>query len=137
MLYHLQEMGLMLVYPRVPNLPCFVKTSQMRMFSELFPLIQDCENVVICNENLNCNETLMLMMVWQRGLLRQFVHCWVNSSSIHMGTFMVRCIQRAWLRFRERRRLALCMASHSRLGMNPLLAVVMRSLCDEDLRSFV
>ena len=128
----------MLVWPRVPNLPCFVKTSQMRMFSELFPLIGDCENVVLRNEPLSAGEqTIMLMMVWQRGLLRQFVHCWVNASSIHLGTFMVRRIQRAWLRSRERRRLALCMASHSRLGANPLLALVLRSLCDEDLRSFV
>jgi hypothetical protein len=57
-------------------------------------------------------------------------------DGVYMGSFVAQRIQRAWRGYMvRRRRMALCMASNSRLGAgaSPLLGAVIRVLCVEDL----
>ena len=129
-------MGLLLVYPTAPRLPCFIETRRLRLFEDLYPIVCQCNDIIICKERIDtCGQTLFLMMVWYRGIVRRFVHCWLNITGIVLGTLPVRLIQRTWRRWAERRRLAVCMASHVRLGagVSPLLVRVLHSLCVDDL----
>jgi hypothetical protein len=140
MMHLLPGMGLLLVQPGASRLPCLVSTARLTLLEDLYPIVCKCEHVLLCRERFDHNgRTLLLMMVWYRGLSRQFVHCWVDIAHVHMGTHLIRRIQRAWRRWVERRTLAVCMASHPRLGADApsLLVEALRVLCDEVCRSML
>ena len=138
-MHMLPAMGLLHVRPNRPRLSCLISTAKLRLFEDLYPAVCKCEYVLLCSDRFDrCGKTLLLIMIWYRGRSRQFVHRWVDISTVHLGTLLIRRIQRAWRRGIERRRLAVCMASHSRLGGAALLlSDALRVLCDEDCRHMV
>ena len=55
---------------------------------------------------------MRMVVVWEHTTVRCFLDHWFQHSCVYLGSHTVRIVQRAWLRFRERRRLALCMGWH-------------------------
>ena len=137
LMHLLPASGLLLVRLKEALVPCFIRTQRLRLFEDLYPAVCQCEHLILCRERVDgSGETLLLMLVWYRGHSRQFVHCWLNVDAVRLvGGLPIRRIQRAWRSALERRRLAVCMASHPRLGAgSPLLAEALRVLCLEDVR---
>jgi len=134
-------MGLLKAYIRTPDTPCLVKVSGIRAFDKLLPLLKDCHHVFLGKRHhLGDDDARLLLIVWRRGTLMAFVHFWVETSSVYLGASIARRIQRAWRRYVARGRcVALCMASHSRLGADasPLLDTMLSVLCVEDLRRMI
>jgi hypothetical protein len=140
-MHFLPQMGMLMVHGRTPLAPCLIRADGVRTFDRLRPLLSDCQCIFLSRQHLDADDSAnMLMMVWQRNGVRAFVHFWVEETSVYLGSFIARRIQRAWRRcVARRRRVALCMASHSRLGAgaSPLLDVVLSALCVEDLARIV
>ena len=104
--------GLMLVRLKAAFVPCLIRTEHMRLIDDLCHVVRGCEHAVLCRERIDrSGATLLLLLIWNKSSVRQFVHCWLRADALRLvGALPIRCIQRAWRRALERRRLAVCMA---------------------------
>ena len=134
MVHVLPQMRMLLLRPRAPRLPCLVRVPDEMIEAQFFDT-GSCYELILAKEGRrNDSVTMLMTIVWEHSAVRCFVeHCFQHSC-VHLGGHLARVLQRAWRRFRERRRTALCMASRD--GDSPL-GRVLQTLCVEDLRKMV
>jgi hypothetical protein len=132
----LSQMGLVLLLPRKPAIPCFVSKSDYKGFLELGSMIKKCNDIIIAPfHGLVPNDhDISLLMFWNEDSQQYLYDSPLYYSGIYLGSAAVRTIQRAWRRRRQERRLAFCMAG---LETDDLLGRVLRTLCEEDLKKLV
>ena len=131
----LKQMRLVLVHPREPRIPCMVRFGrELAGISLFFESPACCDVVLIRNPRCSKSIVMLMLVVWEDIAVRCFVNLFLEHDDVFLGSHMVRVIQRAWRRFRERQRLALCMAWREEASW---LGCVLRTLCVEDLRRMV
>jgi hypothetical protein len=131
----LPNMKLLLLHPRTPNLPCLVSVPHEMLHTRMIFHSGSCCDLILSKEHRRRDSVNMRMVVvWEHTTIRCFLDHWFEHSCVYLGSHTVRVVQRAWLRFRERRRLALCMGWRDE---DSPLARVLRTLCVEDLRRMV
>ena len=133
--YPLRQMKLVLVRPREPCIPCLVRFDRELTGLGLLLDSSTCCDLILVRAPRHPSCIIMLMLVmWEDVTVRCFVNLFVGKDNIYLGSHVVRVIQRAWRRYRERRRLALCMGWRNE---GTALGRVLRTLCVDDLRRMV
>ena len=132
MVHVLPQMQMLLLRPRAPRLPCLVRVPDDMIKSQFFDS-GTCHDLTLTKED-GRNVTMLMTIIWEYSAVRCFVQHRFEHPCIFLGGHVARVLQRAWRRFRERRRLALCMGWRDG---NSTLGRVLRTLCMEDLRRMV
>ena len=131
----LRQMKLVLVRPREPCIPCLVRFNRGLAGLGLLLDSSTCRDLVLIRAPRHPGCIIMFMLVvWEDITIRCFVNLFVGTNNVYLGSHVVRVIQRAWRRHRERRRLALCMGWRDEATA---LGRVLRTLCVDDLRRMV
>ena len=125
---YLHQMACMIVHAQIS---CLVRVSGYSVMSWFRPYMRNCRAIRFrCESFPGCGNTAFMKVQPTREPR------WIEVEGVYLGSFIAQRIQRAWRRYMvRRRRMALCMASNPRLGAgaSPMLGVVIRVLCVEDL----
>ena len=133
--YPLRQMKLVLVRPREPCIPCLVRFNRGLAGLGLLLDSSTCRDLILIRASRHPSCIIMFMLVvWEDITIRCFVNLFVGKGNVLLGSHVVRVIQRAWRRHRERRRRALCMGWRDEATA---LGRVLRTLCVDDLRRMV
>jgi hypothetical protein len=128
-------MKLVLVRPREPCIPCLVRFNRGLAGLGLLLDASTCLDLILIRAPRHPSCIIMFMLImWEDITVRCFVNLFVGTNNVYLGSHVVRVIQRAWRRHRERRRLALCMGWRDEATA---LGRVLRTLCVDDLRRMV
>ena len=135
MVHALKQMRLVLIRPREPKIPCLVRFGrELAGISLFFDTPACCDLILIGDPRCSKSIIMLMLVVWEDVTVRCFVNLFLDNDDVYLGGHVARVIQRAWRRFRERRRLALCMGWCEE---STALGRVLRTLCVEDLRKMV
>ena len=132
MVHVLPQMQMLLLRPRAPRLPCLARIPDDMIKCQFFDS-GTCHDLTLAKEDRQ-TVTMLMTIIWDNSAVRLAVQHRFEHSCIYLGGHVARVLQRAWRRFRERRRLTLCMSwrdGGSTLGR------VLRTLCMEDLRLMI
>jgi hypothetical protein len=132
MVHRLPHMQMLLLRPRAPCLPCLVRAPYELLNRRCYDS-GTCYDLILATDKGD-SITMLMTFIYEHSTIRYVLEHSFPHSCVHLGGHVARVVQRAWRRFRERRRLALCMAwrnSESPLGR------ILRTLCVEDLGRMV